>query len=328
MLFDIIKKEISTHDTEGDIMDKLITVLQIIVPIFIAIFLGALARRKKIVSAEEVKGLQQYAMKFGLPCVLFNSCLTSNLGTESLTSMALLLPLVLASSLWAFGARKKLFKYHNLPLLFSAQESGMLGIPLFMTLFGAEQAYRMGVFDMTQSLIAIPVIAILMADDGDNPSVSSIAKKVVQSPLLIMSILGLILNLSGAADILNQIGAGGIITETTGFLAQPVSAVILFSVGYNFSLNNGNLKQILKISGIHFAMFAVFGLIIQGVMFLLPSVDMETRWAILIYSTLPASFLSPGLGRKEEEHAVASGVCSMLTVVSLLIFCVVAFFAS
>lgn len=305
-------------------MDKLITVLQIIVPIFVAIFLGILARRKNMVTPQEVKGLQQYVMKFGLPCVLFNSCLTSNLGTESLTSMALLLPLVLISSIWAFGARRKKFKYHNLPLLFSAQESGMLGIPLFMALYGAEEAYRVGVFDMTQSLIAIPVIAILAADAGANPSVRDIIKKVVQSPLLIMSILGLVLNLSGAAVWLNQIGIGGIITETTGFLAQPVSAVILFSVGYNFALNKDNLEQIIKISAIHFILFVIFGLIMQGAMLLLPSVDTETKWAILIYSTLPPSFLSPGLGKKDEEYTVASGVCSLLTVVSLMIFCVVA----
>lgn len=305
-------------------MDKLITVLQIIVPIFVAIFLGILARRKSMVTPQEVKGLQQYVMKFGLPCVLFNSCLTSNLGTESLTSMALLLPLVLISSIWAFGARHKKFKYHNLPLLFSAQESGMLGIPLFMALYGAEEAYRVGVFDMTQSLIAIPVIAILMADAGSNPSVRDIIKKVVQSPLLIMSVLGLVLNLSGATVWLNQIGIGGIITETTGFLAQPVSAVILFSVGYNFALNKDNLEQIIKISAIHFILFVIFGLIMQGAMLLLPSVDTETKWAILIYSTLPPSFLSPGLGKKEEEYTVASGVCSLLTVVSLMIFCVVA----
>lgn len=305
-------------------MDKVSTVLQIVTPILAAILLGILARRKKIMTAEEIKGLQQYAMKFGVPCVLFNSCLTCNLGTEAVTSMILLLPLILISCIWSFHARKKLFPYHNLPLLFSAQESGMLGIPLFMTLFGADQAYRMGVLDMTQALVAIPVIAILMTNVGENPSVSFIIKKVIQSPLLIMSVIGLVLNLSGAAAVLDQVGIGGIIVETTGFLAQPVSAVILFCVGYNFSLNKGNMKQIIKISAIHFGLFAVFGMIMQGAMLLLPSVATETRWAILIYSTLPASFLGPGLGKNEEEYAVASGICSLLTIVCLAIFCVIA----
>lgn len=200
----------------------------------------------------------------------------------------------------------------------------MLGIPLYLTLFGTAEAYRMGVLDMTQALIAIPVIAILGSDAGENPSIGSIVKKVFQSPLLIMSLLGLALNLSGAADFLNSIGVGGVITETTGFIAQPVSAVILFSVGYNFSLGEGSRKQIFKLCGVHFSLFAIFCVIIQAAMFLLPSVEPETRWAILIYCTLPASFLTPGFGKNEEEYTVASGVCSILTVVSLIIFCVVA----
>lgn len=305
-------------------MEKIFTVLEIILPIFVAIFLGILAKRKIMISQEENSGLQQFVMKFGLPCVLFNSCLTSSLGAESATAMALVLPLVLLSSLWSFRARKRKYTYHNLPLMFSAQESGMLGIPLYMTLFGAEQAYRMGVLDMTQSLVAIPVIAILVADTGENPTIGSIVKKVFQSPLLLMSLLGLTLNLTGAAEFLNSIGVGGILTETTGFIAQPVSAVILFSVGYNFSIGKGNRKQIFELCGIHFALFAFFCIIIQGAMFLLPSVAPETRWAILIYCTLPASFLTPGFGKSREENTVASGVCSILTVISLVIFCVIA----
>lgn len=306
-------------------MDKVITVLQIIVPIFIAIFLGILAKKRNMMSAEAVNGLQQYAMKFGLPCMLFNSCLRSNLGAEAVTSMAMVLPLVLISCCWAFWARKKKYIYHNLPMFFSAQESGMLGMPLYMALFGVGEAYRVGVLDMAQSLVVIPVIAILMADAGENPSVGSIVKKVFKSPLLIMSILGLVLNLTGAVGALEAAGIDGLITETTGFLAQPVSAVILFSVGYNFSLKGESLRQIVKISVIHFCVFAAFCSIMQGILFLLPSVDEKTRWAILIFCTLPPSYLSPGLGRSEEDYKVASGICSLLTVVSILIFCVVAF---
>lgn len=305
-------------------MERIITVLQVIVPIFAAVLLGMFARRKMLLKPEENQGLQQFVMKFGLPCVLFNSCLGADMGAEAVTSMALLLPLLLVSCLWSFRARKTLFPYHNLPMLFSAQESGMLGIPLFMALFGADQAYRMGVLDMTQSVIAIPVIAILAANAGTNPSPKAIVKEVFRSPLLLMSLLGLALNLSGIGDFLNSVGIGGIITQTTGFISQPVSAVMLFSVGYNFSISSENRKPILRLCAVHFAVFALFGLIILGVMCLLPSVEPATRWAILMYSTLPASFITPGLGRTQEDASVASGVCSILTVVSLLVFCGIA----
>lgn len=305
-------------------MEKVITVAQVVAPIFAAIFLGVFARRKGILTPEENRGLQQFVMKFGLPCVLFNSCLTAQIGAESLTTMAMVLPLVLLSSGWAFRARKKRFAYHNFPMLFSAQESGMLGIPLFMILFGADQAYRMGVLDLTQSVVAIPVIAILSADTGENPSMGAIVKKVVASPFLIMSLLGLALNLTGVGAWLDCVGIGGIITETTSFLAEPVSAVMIFSVGYNFSLSEGNRCAIFKVSAVHFGIFAAFCAIIQAGLFLIPGVDAMTRWAILLYCALPASYLAPSLGRSGEDYTVASGVCSVLTVVCLIVFCVIA----
>ena len=305
-------------------MNQWMTVLQIITPIFVAAGLGILAKRKDMISAEQMQGLQQFVMKFGLPCVVFNSCYGAKISAEAVTSMALVVPLVLLSSVWAFRSREKWGGYHNFPMLFSAKETGMLGIPLFMTLFGVEQAYRVGVLDLAQSVIAIPCIAILAADAGKNPTVGEITKKVVKSSLLIMSVLGLVLNLSGAAAWMNGVGIGGIITETTGFLSQPVSAAMLFSVGYNFSMGKDSRGEIFRIAAIHFAMFAVFCGIMQGVLLLLGEVDAETRWAVLLYCMLPCSYLSPSLGRSEEEYTISSGVCSILTVVSLAIFCVMA----
>lgn len=309
-------------------MQRIVTVLEILVPIFAAIALGMFARRRGALTREGVMGMQQYVMKYGLPCVLFGSCLSASIGAESLTSMALVLPMMLLSVLWAFRARRTRFPYHNLPQLFAAQESGMLGIPLFMTLFGAEQAYRMGVLDMAQALVCITTIALLTAKAGEDTRPRDILRQVFTSPLLLMSLLGLLLNLTGIKALLESAGIASILTQTTGFIAQPVSAAILFAVGYNFSLGSGSRGDIFKISAIHFAYFAVCGLLIQLVLFLLPGAEAQTRWAILIYTTLPSSFLSLGLGRSDEEYEMAAGVCSLLTLVSLAIFCTVAVIVS
>lgn len=305
-------------------MDQFLNVVRVIAPILAAVFLGMLARKKKLLTMEENRGLQQFVMKFGLPCVIFNSCLTANVGAESIGTMAMVIPFMIAATLWAFRARKKSFPYHNFPQLFTAQETGMLGIPLFLILFGADQAYRMGILDLAQAVTAYPTIAILSASTGINPSPRDITKKVLTSPLLLMSVLGLTLNLSGAGKWMDSIGIGSIITECTGFLAQPVSAMMIFSVGYNFSLSRENRSVIFRISLIHLTYFAVAGLLIQLGLFLIPGVDPLTRWSILMFSTLPASYLAPTLGRSEEDFTVASGVCSLLTVTSLTVFCIMA----
>ena len=212
-------------------------------------------------------------------------------------------------------------------MLFAAHETGMIGLPLCIILFGAGQAYRMGMLDMTQGLISIPVMAILSADTGKGASVKQIVKKVLLSPMLIMSLLGFALGLSGGKAWLDSVGVGQIITGTTSFLAQPVSAAILFSIGYNFSLRSGNRGKIFKIALICVAISAVACLVMQGVLFLVPDVDVRTRWVVLLYCALPASFLAPGLAKNEEERMLSSGVCSLLTVLTLICFCVIAAFS-
>ena len=309
---------------EDAVMENVINIAQVIAPIFIAIFLGVLARKKALLTPEENRGLQQFVIRFGLPCVLFNSCLTAKIGAESVSTMALVLPLILLGTILSFRWRKKWFPYHNLPMLFAAQETGMLGIPLFVILFGADQAYRMGVLDLTQAVTAYPIIALLSADPGDNPTPGTIVKKIFSSPLLLMSLLGLALNLTGVGAWLDSVGIGGILTSCTGFLAQPVSAAIIFSVGYNFSLDKGSRGAVFRLSAFHFGVFAVFCLLIQAALFLVPGVDAMTRWTILLYCALPASYLAPGLGRSGEDYTVASGVCSVLTALCLVIFCCIA----
>ena len=309
-------------------MDKILSIAQVIAPILAAVTLGIIARRKEIMTAQDVRGLQQFVMKFGLPCVIFNSCLTADIGAESLTSMVLVIPSVLLGTLWAFRARKKALPYHNLPQLFTAQETGMLGIPLFMILFGTAEAYRMGVLDLAQAVTAYPTIAILSAASSENPSPKAILKNVLTSPFLLMSALGLGLNISGIGGWLDSLGIRDVITESTGFLGQPISALMIFAVGYNFSLDKGSRAAIFKISLGHFAYFALWGLVIQGILFLIPNVDAMTRWAILLYTTLPASYLAPTLGRSKEDFTMASGVCSLLTIPALAVFCIIAAFVS
>ena len=309
-------------------MEKFLIVAEAVVPVFVSIFLGIFARKKQLMKPEEIHGIQQFVVTFALPFVLFQSCYTADFGMEAITSMAMVLPLMLAGTCWAFSARKRFLPYHNLPQLFAAQETGMLGISLFVALFGIDQAYRMGVLDLAQAFVAIPVIAILSSNTGESPSIPDIIKKVFQSPLLLMSLLGLGLNLSGIAGILNSIGIGGILTNTAGFLAQPVSAAILFAVGYNFSLEREGFRPILKVCVIHIAFMAVFCAIMQGVLSLLPNTAPETRFAAALYCALPPSFLSSGLGRSAEDSKMASGVCSLLTVVTLILFCIIAALSS
>ena len=244
-------------------MEKIFSVASIVAPIFATVYLGMLARKKNLITPEGIQGIQQFVLNIALPCLIFNSVLTAQVGTESIGIMAMLFPFMLASTLWAFHARKKKFPYSNLPMMFCAQESGMLGIPLFVVLFGSAQVYHMVILDLTQAILGHPTIAILSSDTGENPKPGAILKKVLTSPLVVMCLLALTLNLTGIGDWLNEIGIGQVITEATGFLGQPVSTLMIFSVGYNLSLSGENNKAIFKLSLIHLIVLSAIGGILQ-----------------------------------------------------------------
>ena len=305
-------------------MEKIVTVLQTVMPILVVVFLGIMARKRQIITAKDVQGIQNCVVKFCLPCVLFNACLSAQISMESIASMVLVFGSIVLTCLWAFRFGWKKYTYHNFPMFYASMETGMLGIPLFMILFGAEQVYRMSVLDVAQAVVGIMTLAILSTNtDGDLGPVA-VTKKVMSSPLLIMAVLGLILNLSGIAALLRPSGMLEVITSCTEFLAQPVSVLMIFSVGYNFSLEKESRRKVLQTASMRFAVFAAIGIAVQLVLFLVPGVDALTRVALLMYFTLPTSYMCPGLGRCQEDYTVASGVCSILTAVSLMIFCVIA----
>lgn len=309
-------------------MDKFLTVLGVVSPIFTAVALGLFAKRKAMLSPEEVRGLQQFAVKFGLPCVVFNACLTARIGSEALVTMVLAIIPLLIATLWTFRAGRKWLGYEILPMFFSCRETGMLGIPLTITLFGAAESYRMGVLDLAQAFVVFPVIAILTSSTGKNPTVGQVLKGVLTSPLMVMSALGLGLNLSGAAAWMDRAGIGSVITEATGFLSQPVSALMLFSVGYNFSLDKRSRRDIFRIAGIILGWFGLAVLLSQWVLSRIPGVDDITRWVMLLYFLLPTSYLSPGLSRTQRDATLSAGLCSLLTLVTLALFCVISAFVA
>lgn len=303
-------------------MEPLLNTLEVILPIAATLLLGVYARRTNMMTGDAAEGMQRYAIRFGLPCVMFTACLTGDFGAETVTSVALVTPVLAVVALLCFRARRRggLMASHNMPALLATQESGMLGIPLFLLLFGSGQVYRMAALNMAQGFISIPLIAILSAGEGRSLSPGKLLWKVASSPLLLAMVIGIALNLSGGGAWLEAAGIGPVLTTTADFISAPVSAVILFSIGYNFSLSREGLGPILRICGLHLAVCAVLFLIVEGGLFLVPGVAAETRWAVLLFCLLPSGYIAPGLGRNQAEYTLASGVCSLTTIVTMVGF--------
>ena len=219
-------------------MTQLVAIAKVVLPILICAALGIFARKKEILSEEHNAGIQRFVLKFCVPCVLFNSCLDAAVTSETLLSMALLIPLLVVCFVVSLRLRKKALPYHSLPLLLTAHETGMLGIPLFIILFGVENAFHMGVLDIAQAFVAVPIITLVSADMGKG-SVKEMLRGIFTSPILIMGVLGFVLGLSGAMAWLDSLGiaiekpfeASALEPDENGFLASQLVFAIREELG-------------------------------------------------------------------------------------------------
>lgn len=298
-------------------MEKLITVLETILPIAAAMLAGFLIRKKKILSPEGVQGMQDFACKIGLPCLMFRSCYTAEFSPQTLVSMAVVLPTALLLLLISLLLVRRRGATPSLPLYLATKEGGMLGMPLFLILFGEDQIFRMASLDASQLFVAILTISIVSA--GASLSSKELLRRVFTSPLMLGALTGLILNLTGLRALLTPSGADLLITTTADFFCAPISCIILVTIGYTFSLRQCAQGGALRLCAIMWAVFAAQCLLIQGLLSLVPDTVAETRWAVLLFCALPPTFMAPSVSR-EEDRAVAAGVCSICTVMTMAVF--------
>ena len=302
-------------------------VLQVVLPIAVPVMLGIFFKRKQILSAACVAGMKTLVMQFGIPCLLFNAYLTCSFGGETVLTMGLVLLLTLVLAFIAFWLRKTArWNYHNLPMMFAVTEGGF-GVPMMLALFGIVHTFRIAAMDLAQTLVGVPIITILSADIADGPRLKQILKKLVTVPVMIGMLLGLVFNFSGLGRILEPSGALGVIISATEAVAAPVSTLLLLCVGYEFCVSPGNRKDVLTMAVGHVVIRAIFCGIIQLVLLSIPGMAMETRWAVVLFSFLPPSFLTINLGKTDRENGVAASVCSLCTFGTILVYCVIAVFA-
>lgn len=306
---------------------QIIGVLKVIMPIFVPLILGIFIRHKQILSPACIGGIKTFVMKFGIPCMLFNAYVSCSFGQEILVSMALVFVLTLLLALLGFRLKKRApWNYHNLPMML-AETEGSFGVPLIIVLFGMTHTFRIAALDMAQTFIGVPIITLLSTDTSGGLRFKQLLKKLLSVPVLLGMAAGLLFNLTGLGRLLEPSGILSVITAVTDAVSAPVSTLLLVCVGYDFHITADSKKEILRGVSCHVILRAVFCGLIQAGLLLMPNVSPYTRWAILLFSFLPPSFLAINLGKTQQDNSYAASVCSVCTFITLAVYCIIAVFS-
>lgn len=311
-------------------MDKIVGVLQMVLPVLLMLGIGMLCRKKSIVQKQGIAGLKALAVNVCLPAVLLRAFSTA---TYSLGIIAITLAMFMVC-LIALGAGFLLTKLKRAPritpFLLTGFEAGMLGYALYTLMFGAQAVTDFATVDLGQVLFVFTVYLSLLRrrDTREKGSLAASLRAMATSPIIIAITAGVAIGASGLGAVINDTAAGSIIAGTLDFIAAPTAAVILFVVGYDLSFKKQNLKAALSAVAARAILMALLcAAVLFGIGALLPISD-TLRWAFILMFILPPPFVLPIFTTSDDETAYASAALSMHTVLTLIAFGVIAFFVA
>lgn len=305
-------------------MDKLIGVLQMILPVMLMLFIGMICRKKGIVQKQGIAALKALVVNITLPAVLIKAFYTASYGLGIVVTALSMFAVCLAALGLGF-AFKKFTKTQmtTVPFLFTGFEAGMLGYALYTLLFDADAVTDFATVDLGQVLFVFTVyLTVLNGDARRSPK--AVIKGMVSSPVIISIAIGVLLGATGLAGIINASPAGSIVMGALDFIAAPTAAVILFVVGFELEFKKAKLSLALSVVFSRLIIMAVLCvLVLFGLGAVIP-VSETLKWAVILMFLLPPPFVLPIFGKNENENAFVSASLSLSTLLSLAAFAVIA----
>lgn len=300
-------------------MGNLVSIIQTGLPVFLALALGMLCRKKSFISREGVDALKKVVLNITLPAVLVNAFATAQYSVTTMVLPILIYALCcVALGLGFLIIRISGMKSRLAPFLATGFEAGMLGYALFALLFPRESASQLAILDLGHSLFVFTLFKVLLSGKRD---AKAVVKDMVSTPILWAILVGVLLGATGLYGKLQALGVAGILDAATGFISAPTGMIILLTVGYDLVLKDISWKKTGGLILMRLAVMAVFlGCLVLLNRFVLGGIIFEGAAILLVL--LPPPYVIPVFADEPAERAQIASVLSALTLVTMLLFAV------
>ena len=306
-------------------MNPVLDALRTILPVLLMLFLGALCRRKALISREGIQALKTVAVQIALPAVLLHTFAVTQYSLRDILIPLMMFGVCVAA--WLLGkvlGPKLRMASPFVPYLTTGFEAGMLGYALFTLLYGSGRVAEFARIDLGQVLFVFTLYKILLnRDEGKTTSPKQLIREMAFSPIILAIAAGVILGATGLYRALEPSGVTALLDACTDFVSAPTAALILLAIGYDLVFDDIPWKDALSVVGLRLAIMAVLG----GAMFaalrlLWP--DMHSEAAVVLMFLLPPPFVLPVFATGENQRTYVSAALSLSTLVSIIGFAVLA----
>ena len=300
-------------------MRAIAAVLETALPVFLALGLGMLCRKKGILTRDGVETLKKIVMNLTLPFVLVEA-----FATAEYTMAALLIPLLmfgvccLALGLGYLAVRIFHIRGRLVKFLFTGFEAGILGYALFALLFPDHSVSEFALPDIGHTLFVFTLFKILVSGKTD---IKAIGRDMATTPILWAVVVGVLIGATGLYGALERCGFAGVLTASTSFLAAPTGMIILLTVGYDLIIREIPWKKTAGVIAIRLGVVTVcYAVVVALNRFLLGGIVSES--AMLLMMILPPPYAIPVFGDEPEERVQIASALSALTLVTIILFAI------
>ncbi len=306
-------------------MNSLISIIETALPVFLALFLGMLCRKKGFINRDGIDTLKKVVVNITLPAVLLNAFATAQYSLSTLILPVIVFALCcLALALGFLVTRVCGIQSRLAPFLATGFEAGMLGYALFALLFPQESASKFAIIDLGQTLFVFTLFKILISGKTDW---KAIGRDMVTTPILWAVLFGVLLGATGLYSRLHQLNLGGILDASTSFLSAPTGMIILLTVGYDLVLGELNWKKIGGLILMRLGIMAVFLFCLVALnRFVLNNIIFEG--AALLFVILPPPYVIPVFADEPGERSQIASALSAMTLLTMLLFALCSVFVN
>lgn len=302
-------------------MNIFISVMETALPVLAALSLGMLCRKKSLLTEDGIAALKKVALDICLPMVLVNAFATMEYTLSSLIIPAVMFLLCLVG-LGVGRLLARLLKLDQIAAYLSTGfEAGMLGYALFALLYPQESTSTFAILDPGHTLF---VFTIYKACLSKKSSKKDLLKDITMSPVIWGLAAGVLLGVTGLYGLLADHGLSGTVDALTDYIGAPTGMIILLCIGYDLELRSIQWKQMSKFIVLRLASAAVMLCLLLAIDHLLLGGIIHTGAAVLFF-LLPPPYVLPIFSDDESQRANLSSAISALTLVTILLFAVMAF---
>lgn len=299
----------------------------IVLPVILMLVLGTFLKSKGMIDSQCVSGIKNIISNIMLPAVLFNAISTAEFTGSDIKLVAGVYGVFTVILALGFLMRPVFGTYGRFaPFLCVSCETGMLGYPLYMTLYGQEGLSTIVRVDLANILFAFTVfLFVIKAVANGNVDKKRMVTDSLRSPIIIAVIMGLAMSVTGMGRMLTASPIFPVYNSVVEMVTGPLTALVLITVGYDLDLDKSVMVSVAKVS---LARLLLNGCGLAVIFFLFRSFwsDRGLLAAVVLMFCLPGQFITPIYVSEEGQRKFVSTQISLYTLISILAYVMMAVF--